>query len=242
MHILTKIATCMTPIALTLTACSSPAPVDPPIPHHAAHLYFGIDTSRSSRLLDNDRVGDGIRRHIADAVKSLALGDDVTVFEIGGLEASRFVAYPTIVTGYKLRQAAASRKVAAQMAEIAQRIRESGGDASTNLLLTLENLHPDCKSSRSVVVMVSDAIESSQAYDAGAALNAGRPVELPAPPAQFLQGCKIVFLGFGIVATANGGPVQVIPKNQLLALRTGWTQYLTAAGVAPGDVTFTSLL
>ena len=127
------------------------------------------------------------------------------------------------------------------MEEIAAAYRATGGDGGTNLLLTLQNLHPDCRSGRSKVMIASDGLESSEAYNTAAELNQGKPVELPPPSDKFLQGCKVSFLGLGVSGDGHGGGA-VLPERALEALREGWRKWLVQAGAAPGDITFSSLM
>lgn len=239
MNNLLKLATCLTPVCLALAACSGSAPAsEAKTQQYAAHLYIMSDVSGTSVVQGDDVVGNALRQRVADAVKAMELGDSVTVLEVGSRSAERFVARPTITTGPKLRQAAASRKVVAQMEDIASSYRANGGDGGTNLLLALDTLRPDCRSGRSVIMIVSDGIESSEAYDAVAALNAGKPVELP-PPSGLLRGCHLAFVGFGVAADGSGKGA-LLPEVHLRALRKGWEKYLTSAGVAASDMTFTS--
>jgi hypothetical protein len=236
------LATCLTPAFLTLAACSGSAPTDAPnAPKFAAHLYVASDVSGTSAVQGTDVVGNAIRTRIADAVRAMALGDSVTVLEVGSLSAERFVAHPTITTNAQSRQAAAARKVVAQLEDIAVKYRANGGDGGTHLTMALANLQPDCRSGRSVIKVVSDGLEQSHAYSAVAALNAGKAIALPPPSGPFLKGCKVEFLGFGI-AVDSFGQAALLPEVHLTALRKGWERWLSSAGVAPSDMAFTSLL
>lgn len=241
MNTLLKLATCLTPACLALAACSGSAPPNAPkTPQYAAHIYVFSDVSCTSAVQGEDKAGKAVRQRVADAVRELALGDSVTVLEIGSRSAQRFVAHPTITTGPNLRQAPASRMVVAQMEEIARNFRANGGDDSTNLLLALDNLRPDCRSGRSMIMIVSDGIESSEAYDAAAALSAGKAVEMP-PPSGLLRGCMVELLGLGLVADSSGN-ASILPDVKLRALQKGWERWLTSAQVALEDIRFTSRL
>ena len=236
-----KLASCLTPLCLTLAGCSGSAPSDAPkVPRYAAHLYVLSDVSKSSTVQGNDALGKAVRARVADVVKEMELGDRVTVLTVGGRAAKNFVAYPTITTSTQFRLPAASRKVVAQLDEIARNHRASGGDGNTNLLLALDNLRPDCRSGRSMIMIVSDGIESSEAYDTAAALSAGKPVEMP-PPSGLLRGCMVELLGLGVVADGLGGG-NILPDAQLRSLRKGWERYLTSAQVALEHIRFTSRL
>lgn len=236
-----KAFSCLILACLALAACSGSAPPDAPkVPRYAAHLYVLSDVSESSALQGDDAVGKAVRKRVTDVVKEMELGDSITVLTVGGRDAKNFVAYPTITTSPQSRLHAASRKVAAQLDEIARNHRASGGDGNTNLLLALDNLRPDCRSGRSMIMIVSDGIESSEAYDAAAALSAGKAVEMP-PPSGLLRGCMVELLGFGLVADSSGN-ASILPDAQLRALRKGWERWLTSAQVALEDIRFTSRL
>lgn len=242
MNTLLKLATCLTPACLALAACSGSASNDAPkAPQHAAHLYIMSDVSGTSAVQGDDVVGKAIRTRIADAIRAMALGDSVTVLEVGSLSAERFVAHPTITSNAQSRQAAAARKVVAQLEDIAVKYRANGGDGGTHLTMALANLQPDCRSGRSVIMIVSDGLEHSHAYSAVAALNAGEPIVLPPPAGPVLRQCRIVFSGFGIAADSSGKGA-LLPEVHLTALRKGWERWLSSAGVAPSDMTFISLL
>lgn len=242
MNTLLKMATYLTPLCFTLAACSGAASTDAPkAPKFAAHLYVASDVSGTSAVQGDDVVGNAIRTRIADAVRAMALGDSVTVLEVGSLSAERFVAHPTITTNAQSRQAAAARKVVTQLEEIAAKYRADGGDGGTHLTMALANLQPDCRSGRSVIKVVSDGLEQSHAYSAVATLNAGKAITLPPPSGAYLKGCKVEFLGFGM-AVDSAGTAALLPEAHLRSLRDGWTTWLLSAGVAPDDIVFTSLL
>ena len=240
MRTVNQIAVTALPIALSLAGCSGSVPPGGKSgQQHAAALYVLDDVSSSSAAQGDDAFGAGIRNRVGTEVEKLKLGDSVTVYELGSRTAERFVAHPTITSGYTLKLKGARKRVVQQMEDIAATYRAKGGDGDTNLLLTLENLHPDCASGRSTIVIVSDGVEASEAYSASGALAAGKPVTLPAPSGPIFAGCRVVFLGFGVSADASGSG-QVLPAAMLSALRQGWEKYLRDAGAS--DVTFTSLL
>jgi hypothetical protein len=242
MNNLLKLATCIAPACLALAACSGSASSDAPkAPQYAAHLYVLDDVSGSSAVQRDDVVGKAVRARIGEAVKTLALGDSTTIVEVGSLSAERFVTHPTITTNAQLRQAAAARKVVAQMEAIALNYRANGGDGGTHLTMALANLKPDCRSGRSVIKIVSDGLEQSHAYSAVAAINAGKPIVLPPIPGASLKNCRVEFLSFGM-AVDSSGKAALLPEAQLRSLRDGWVQWLTSVGVAPSDMVFTSLL
>lgn len=230
------------PLALALAACSggTPSGDNTKPPKHAAWLYVANDVSISARVQGDDAFGRGVRAHAVEAVTQLRLGDRVQLVEVGSLQADRLVAHPIIKTGYMVSLAKAARDLTGQMEEVARQVRASGGDGSTNIIATLTNLHPDCASGRTVIKIVSDGVESSTAYDAGTALSAGRPVALPPAATPYLRGCRVEFIGFGVVSDGSAHGGELLPARELEALRKGWSDYLTAARAS--EVTFTSLV
>lgn len=229
------------PIALALAACSGGAPSGGnATPKHAAWLYVIADVSSSARVQSDDAFGKGVRARAVQAVTQLKPGDRVQLYEAGSLEADRLVAQPVIKTGYHLSLAKAGRVLAAQIEDVAQRARANGGDGSTNLIATLINLNPGCASGRSEIKFISDGMESSAVFDAEAALAAGKPVALPPPATPFLRGCRVEFVGFGVVSDGSASGGRLLPARKLEALRKGWSDYLKAAGAS--EVTFTSLI
>ncbi len=240
MRIFTESWAPLLPFFCTLAACSGSSPTENnPGSMHAAWLYVLDDVSSTSAAQGEDVFGAAVRNRVGDAVEKLKLGDSIAVYELGSRTAERFVAHPTITTGYKLHLKVARKRVVQQMQDIATTFRTKGGDGGTNLLLTLENLRPDCASGRSTILIVSDGVEESEAYSASKQLATGKPVNLPLPSGPILQGCRVVFLGFGVSADASGTG-HVLPDKMLNALRLGWEKYLKEAGAI--EVTFTSLI
>lgn len=237
------IGAAMLPIALSLAACSGEPPKDgTTAPKHPAYLYIVNDVSSSARVQADDAFGKAVRARAAQAVKQLKPGDRVQLVNAGSLQADRLVAYPLIKTGYGLSLAKAGQQLAQQMDEVATSARASGGDDATNIIATLSNLRPDCASGRSEIKITSDGLEQSHAYSAVAAINAGKPIVLPPPSSgTSLKGCKIEFIGFAMVVD-SAGTAALLPEVHLIALRKGWEIWLIRAGVAPSDMTFTSLL
>lgn len=229
------------PLALALSACSGGQPTaDNATPKHPAWLYVIDDVSSSARVQGDDLFGRGVRARAVEAVTQLKLGDRVQLIEAGSLQADRLVAHPLIKTGYHLSLAKARRELAGQIEGVAQRTQASGGDGTTNIIATIANLKPDCASGRTDIKINSDGVESSAAFDAGKAMAQGKPVSLPPPATPFLRGCRVEFIGFGVVSDSSESGGQLLPSRELEALRKGWSDYLTAAGAS--EVTFTSLI
>jgi hypothetical protein len=229
------------PIALFLAACSGEQTTgEAAPPKHPAYLYIVNDVSSSARVQADDAFGNGVRDRTVQAVTELKLGDRVQMVTVGGLQADRLVGYPLIKTGYRFSLAKAGRELARQMEEVAQQARASGGDGATNIIATLSNLSPNCASGRSEIKIVSDGMESSATYDVATELAAGKAVTLPPPTTTHLRGCRVEFIGFGVVSDGSKSGGQLLPAHELEALRSGWSEYLTGAGAS--DVTFTSII
>ena len=207
-----------------------------------ANFYYEVDVSDSTENMNNPVVAKAVADRIAaDARKMVQLGDTIHVYEAGARTAERMVAHPPFATDYNLRVPAAVTKLTEQMDAIAARYRREGGDTSTNLLLTLQSMKPEC-TPRSTVVLVTDALEESDAVSTTRALNANRPVLLPAPSSKFLAGCRVVLVGFGLTGDPESDKGQLLPETMLGNLRRGWLTYLQQAGVDPAQVEFVSLL
>jgi len=229
------------PLTLALSACSGSGPAQ----HVAtamrpAHLYVIDDVSASPATMTDPAVVQAVRRRLSDTASQLQLGDTMMVYEAGSRLADREVGHRPIVTDYSLRMPAATAMLMGQMQEISARFQKEGGDGATNLVLPLQLIRPDC-SPRTTIVVVTDGLEESEAVSAGKALSENQPVNLPPPPSKYLAGCRVQFLGFGLTTDVTG-KAQLLPDGQLTALRTGWTNYLQAAGVRAEDIEFASVL
>lgn len=235
-------ASTMLTFAAALSACSgSQSKNENPLPSKSAHHTVILDVSASSAAMGDVVLSDAVQHRITtDLKKSVKLGDSIRYYEAGARNADRMVARLNLVTGYGLRVPAALTKLAEAMSDTATRFRADGGDGGTNLLLAMEAIQPDC-SPGSTLTMESDGIEESEAYSTTAALNAGGPVNLPAPSSRYLTGCRVRFIALGLTGGMTGQH-QLLPANQLDALRKGWSTYLKAAGVEPDAIEFVSAL
>jgi hypothetical protein len=241
MRVIVKAGAVLMPLIIALGACSGPRPVSSGSSSmKPAHLYVIDDVSASPATMTDPVVAQAVQRRLTEAARQMQLGDTIVVYEAGSRLADREVGHPPIVTDYSLRIPAATALLRGQMQEIAARFKKDGGDGATNLVLPLQLIRPDC-SPRSTVVLVTDGLEESDAVSAGRALSDGRPVRLPPPPDKYLAGCHVQFLGFGLT-TASSGKAELLPDRQLVALREGWTAYLTNAGVRAEDIEFASVL
>ncbi len=207
----------------------------------AANLYIIMDTSASPGTMIDATLAQAAERYVSNVAAHMELGDSMTVYEAGARSSNRMVAHPTIATDYDLRIPTAVKTLDKQIEDIDAGFKRQGGDSSTNLLLTLETIHPDC-TPRTTVILITDGIEDSEAVSASRALAAGTPVNLPAPAGKYLAGCRVVFLGIGITFDPSVGNAQLLPERELSALQLGWSNYLTSAGVQPKDVEFVSHL
>jgi hypothetical protein len=207
----------------------------------SARLYVIEDTSLSPGTMIDAAVAQAAERYVSNVAAHMELGDSMTVYEAGARTANRMVAHPTIVTDYDLRIPTAVKTLDKQMEDVVASFRAHGGDNATNLLLTLETIHPDC-TPRTTLILVTDGIEDSEAVSTSRALAAGKPVNLPAPAGKYLAGCRVVFLGIGITLDPSVGKAQLLPERALSALQLGWSNYLMSAGVQAQDVEFVSHL
>ncbi|WP_408591824.1 hypothetical protein [Novosphingobium sp.] len=232
------------PLTIALAACSGAAPQSSaPVQGKAAHYTYIMDVSLSPATITDPAITRAVERRIgADMKRDAKLGDVFSVFEAGSADAARMVGHTPIVSGYNLRLAAAHAKLVGQLQEIAGRFHDHGGDNATHLTEALEAIQPDCASGRDELTLITDGVEESGTYSAARALALGKPVHLPDPSGRFLAGChRITFLGFGL--TDDGaGHERLLPSGQLAALRQGWLDYLTQAGVRAEDVHFVSAL
>jgi len=243
MRKLIRIWVFLLPILAAVTACSGSSPEPSPASGKPAHLVYIIDGSTSPATINDATVMRAAEDRVGEEMKRDAqLGDTLIVFQVGSTDASRMVSYPAIHTGYNLRLPAAHARLVGQMNEIAARFRDQGGDTSTHLIESLEAIRPECASGRDVITMLTDGVEESDSYSAATVLSAGKPVNLPSPPGRYLAGChKVILLGFGLsVDLSAGGRPQLLPARSLAALRQGWLNYLTAAGMRAQDVEFVS--
>lgn len=227
-----------------LAGCSgSSAQTGASVPAKAGRHIVIVDVSVSPATMNDPAVTSAAERRIGENMtRNAKLGDVFTVFESGNADASRMVGYPPIVSGYTLRLPAAHAKLTQQLHDVARDFHAHGGDNATHLVQSLETIHPDCSSGRDTITFETDGLEEDGAVSSARALAAGKPVHLPSPPGRYLAGChKVTFLGFGLTDT-GAGKEQLLPARQLAALRQGWLDYLTAAGMRAQDVEFVSAL
>jgi len=240
MRTIPLLGTALLPFAIA--ACSgSPTQSSTTASGKAAHHVFIVDVSSSPATMNDPTIAHAAEASIGSELKREAkLGDVIMVFESGNADAARMAGHPPIATGYNLRIPAAHAKLVGQLHEIAARFHAQGGDNATHLVQSLEAIHPDCSSGRDTVTILTDGLEEDGEMSSARELAAGKPVHLPTPPARYLAGCrKITFLGFGLTDDGAGKEQLLVPR-QLAALRQGWLEYLTAAGVRPEDVSFIS--
>ncbi len=243
MHKLTRIWAFLLPFLIALSACSgSSAQPSNQAPGKPAHFLYVDDVSISPATQNDPTVVDAVRRRIgSDIQRDARLGDSFEVYEAGSSDAARMVSHHAIISGYHLRIPAARAQLMGQLHDITANFHDHGGDNTTHLVQSLEAIGPDCSSRRDVVTLITDGVEESGSYSAAKALAAGKPVVLPPPPGRYLRGChKIVFLGFGLTVAQSVERPQLLPAKSLAALRQGWLNYLSQAGVSADDVEFVS--
>jgi hypothetical protein len=243
MRTIFKATAALLPIALALSACSDTVePNRDATPSQPARHYYLNDMSVSAATQVDPAVAQAVDRFIGDDLsRTVQLGDTIAVYDMGARSAERMVATLNITTDYGLRVPAAKAKVIDALHTSAARFQQHGGDGDTNVLLTLEAVHPQC-TPRSTITLIGDGVESGD-YSAADALALDAPVNLPAPSSDsLLAGCAIRFVGFGLTANPATGKAELLPAKPLAMLRLGWMRYLTQAGVMPQDVEFISTL
>jgi hypothetical protein len=158
-----------------------------------------------------------------------AAGDRVVAITIGRRDTENSVA-DEVTIDRQNRPAAVAGLLQREIANMPRRADERQG--ATNILFQVQNGNFKC-SPRSIVWIVSDGIESSDAFlDVGGLLSG--MAHLPDPKGKPLEGCnRIVFLGLGM--TAKDAP-QLSPA-QIEALKTEWTRWSVAAGAKPEAIT-----
>ncbi|MFZ5746914.1 MAG: hypothetical protein ACOY45_04565 [Pseudomonadota bacterium] len=214
---------------------------DQPAPQAAVVTVF-YDGSSSTAFVASPAYAEAAVKKVGQAVMDQRLGDEFRIVPFGSRTTDRSVAALSIASGYKLRLASARKQVESSLSGLLEQDRQTGGDGTTNLLYSLENAHPTC-TSRSRIIILSDGIEESEAYSAGRALMAGRPVHLPSPGSAYLKGCSVMFIGIGVSPMGGSGQTaETLPSKQLASLISGWRIYLESAGVSPADMSFTSIL
>ncbi|CAA0099535.1 Uncharacterised protein [Halioglobus japonicus] len=185
---------------------------------HAGDLVIGADVSASVALVSSQDYADAVAQQVYRKVITMEYGDRVVLKTLGDGGIQHVKGQSLQITRQMPPQRAASQ-VAAAIRDFPNR---GQSESSTNVLGFLENNRFDCTSEGAAVWLLTDAIEQS-AEVSGNALLQGKP--LPAPFAQTLEGCEVVMIGVGRLA--GGG---TLPRSQLQALKTAWTDWLTLAG------------
>lgn len=224
-----------------MTGCHQAPAADTAQVRQAAVDTIAFDGSSSTAFIASPAYGDAAIRRVSDLVKRQQLGDGVRIMAFGSRTSDNAVNVLSANSGYALRIPAMRKDVEARLAQMMAQARQRGGDSSTNILYALENAHVAC-TPRSRLVILSDGIEASESYSAASALSAGQPVQLPPPASPYLKGCAVEFIGIGVAPMGDGMDAETLPNAQLQALISGWRTYFEAAGVQPGDMTFTSIL
>lgn len=209
----------------------------------AGAMTIEADISASTPFMASEAYSEGAIRRVGEAVMKQRLGDRFRIVPIGSRTVDNSIDTLAISSGYKLHLPVARRRVEDALRGLFARNRQTGGEASTNLLYSLENSRPTCNPG-SAVYILSDGIESNREVDIARSLASGQPVNLPPPSSAFLHGgCAVWFIGIGASPSLSGGSeVQTLPNSQLQALKAAWRAWLVAAGVAPENIHFETIL
>jgi hypothetical protein len=234
-----RIAALISILGLALAGCHSPPSANRP-PPQAAVMTVLVDSSSSTAFISSESYGDAATKRVGALVLAQQLGDEFRIVPFGSRTTDRALDAFSEASGYKRRLPAIRKDLEASLAELLAANRKGGGDGSTNLLFTLQNGGLSC-TPRSRIVILSDGIEASETYAVAPSLAANKAVHLPAPSTPFLKGCSITFIGIGI-SPMGDGQAETLPDAQLKALIAGWREYFQAAGVAPADIQFQSIL
>lgn len=202
---------------------AGPVPAEPgPVgPTSGAHLHLGPDASISNPLVANqdyaDAVAEALRAHIR---QNMTYGDRITLQSFGDGTPRHLKAKRLIITRREQPEKAAA-KVAGELKSYP---KKGIKDTSTNIMGFVENNRFECSAPGSMVMILSDGIESSQDFD-DKDLLAGK--KLPPPYGQTLKGCAVVMIGIG--RRSDGSR---LPRNQIHHLKTIWTDWLKRAGAS----------
>lgn len=190
----------------------------------AGDLVIGADVSRSNPLVSHAPFAKAVAERLSKKVRTLEYGEWVHLKTFGDGGIQHIEDKSLQITRRMSPQQAASR-----VADAIRGFPSSGqGEGSTNLLGFLENNRFDCDTEGAAVWLLTDAIEQSAEVN-GNDLLLGKP--LPAPFAKPLDGCDVVIIGLGRIG--DGG---TLPRSQLHALQTTWTDWLNKAGARSVEI------
>ena len=231
----------LTGLAICLAGCNSTDATVEPLVRQAAEMTVMLDASASTAFIASPSYAEASVKRVGEATMRQELGDSFRIMNFGDRSAGNGVAIFKVKSGYAKRLPTVRRDMEAALQDQMAKNRQRGGDGSTNITFSLENAGIRC-TPRSVVVVLTDGIAEDERFSATKALKAGQPVNLPPPASPFLRGCSVEMIGVGMAPAGIGQSAQTLPNDQVQHLIAGWREYLSAAGVRPEDMVFTSLL
>ena len=192
------------------------------------YLVIAADLSGSASLIANDNFARAAINRITQKIRTLKKGAYVEIKTFGDGSLDHMEPRVIRISSRGASPDYVANLVASTLNEI--RTEVGGGQSSTNLLgfLEVENLH--CDTGSTEVLIVSDAIESSEDVSATELLNGS--VFLPEPDAALLSGCRVEIIGLGNVSSG------LLPRDQRKNLETAWNTWFDAAGADEFVITY----
>jgi hypothetical protein len=219
---------------LASSGCTPP-PVDP-----VAELSVYLDVSGTNSVTNSEPAVDQAIAAIAALTPTMHEGDRLSFAVIGDATLANDGMQKEIRTGWAKRLSSIGPEVDKTVRDMITEFSQRSGDDQTNIIATVSNNPPDCTSSRSAVLIVSDSMENGQLYSAQHALANGQEIELPPPTEKIFTGCKTIkWLGLGkSIFNPATGRDEMLDQSQIEKLRIAWTAWLIDAGAAPGAIEF----
>ncbi len=186
-----------------------------PFAVQAKTLTIGIDLSGSNPLLAHKNFAYIASQHVTTEINKLKNGDIVQVKTFGSRTVPGNILNPSLQISRRMKPA----KVAGVVAQYIQSLPEQKdvAQSSTNLVAWLEFTSGFNCTDNSLVLVVTDGIESSSYVDGNQFIQGKKG--LPKPDVD-LNGCTLTFYGLGA-----GLPPQAV-KN----IRNEWMRWAEQAG------------
>lgn len=188
----------------------------------AKTLTIGIDLSGSNPLLAHKNFAYIASQYVTAEINQLKNGDIVQVKTFGSRADAFNILNPTFQISRKMQ----ANKVAGIVAQYIQSLPEEVdiAQSSTNLIAWLEFTSGFNCADNSLVLVVTDAIESSSYVDGNQFIQAKKG--LPKPDVD-LNGCSLTFYGLGAG----------LPPQAVRIIRNEWVRWAEQAGA-----TFTAII
>ncbi len=205
-------------VLITLVGCSEALPE---APQEFPTYHVRIDNSDSNLATSDETFARIVARRVANDIANLPLGTFVSVRSFGEINGENNLRYDVQITRKSNPAANVAREVAREI--LAQATSDAPRQTSTEIISTLTWDKYNCEAGDKIVLL-SDGIPSGRIASQQAVLN-GRE-NLPEPQAGLLQGCKVVFYGFG--RTAEGS----LTSQQIENLKEKWMNWTDRAGAS----------